>query len=153
LITLAVLFTCSGGVTLAQPVGARKHVLRLDAIGKGFGPTPVFSVPVKAPWGIAWRYRCPGQAAEFDMVIWEVVNAVELPYTLIAEHGKGGSGFRMETGQTSGITLPNGKQAGEILSLHVKTTCLWHVRVIAGAKQVVRRWIPRLVDRSSWTKR
>ena len=156
-LTLALIATaalCGQSATKAHawPGDLHLNVLRLDAIGKGTGPTPIFYVPVHRDWGIAWRYRCPGHTAELDMLIWEVINAVELPYTLIAEHGTRGSGYRMETGQTSGITAPNGQQAGEVLSLHVKTTCLWHVRVIAGSATVVRRWIPRLVARSSWTK-
>jgi hypothetical protein len=68
--------------------------------------------------------------------------AAELPYTAFSAHGAHGRGLRMETGLTSSIAGPTGAQAGNILSLHIKTACAWHVRVVAGGKAAVRRAIP-----------
>jgi hypothetical protein len=118
------------------------RVVVLDQAGRGYAATRLFKINPQKPWGVAYAYSCGAHAGDFAGDVWEVVNAVELPYTLFSAHETGGRGLHMETGSTSTINAPNGSAAGSVLGLRIKSTCAWHVRVVAGTKRVVRGEIP-----------
>jgi len=122
--------------------GHRPRPVVLDQRGRGFSPTRLFEVNPQRAWGVAYAYDCGVRAADFAGDVWEVVNAVELPYTIFSDHGTHGRGLRMETGSTSTINAPNGSSAGRVLGLRIKTACAWHVRVITGPQKVVARHVP-----------
>jgi hypothetical protein len=119
-----------------------QHVVVLDQSGRGYAATSLYQIDPQKPWGVAYAFRCGKHAGDFAGDVWEVVNAVELPYTVFSGHGTSGRGLRMETGSTSTINAPNGTSAGRVLGLRIKTACAWHVRVVKGGQAVVRRFVP-----------
>lgn len=120
----------------------RPRVILLDQSGRGSALSRNFRVNPDGRWGIAYAYRCLPHSGTFSAVIWDAENAAALGYTAFSSQGRSGHGLRMETGMTSNIWSPNGIRAGKVLSLQIQTRCAWHVRVIAGPRALVRRYIP-----------
>lgn len=132
---------CGQAASPAPTPGSHGKIV-LDETGRDSAPTQLFQINPFKPWGIAYAYNCGHHPGDFSGVIFESLIAAELPYTTFSAHGTRGRGVRMETGSTSHIVGPDGKQAGNILNLHLKTTCSWHVRAVAGPKAAVQLDIP-----------
>jgi hypothetical protein len=142
---ICLLVTACGGsskVAARHPPGQSQRAVVLDQKGRGYAATDLFHINPHGPWGVAYAYDCGAHAGDFSGEIIEVENAVDLPYTLFTAHGTHGQGLRMETGSTSNITMPNGKQAGIVLGVRIKTVCAWHVRVVQGVQAAVAQSIP-----------
>ena len=132
---------CGHGASApARKQPANPGMLVLDQRGRGTMFTRNFRVDPKGPWGFTYAYACPGHAGDFGGDVWESMVAADLLYTTFSAHGTSGRGLKMETGSTSDVAAPNGSQAGNLLSLHIKTGCRWHVRVVRGARAAVARF-------------